>query len=154
MILDLLKELKELGDPNAFRDKDYKKLINFEVGSNLRNEISLSGMKIQDAAALLDMTPGNLDKIFNGEVGIDTPKYFALMVLLGYNPQNIMLGRNSLIYLSEFTGIEFSRYMIMDYVISELDKMIIEVNKLDDENSFEMYRIMLLKLIEAQRKRR
>ena len=154
MILDLLKELKELGDPKAFRDKENTRRINFEVGSNLRNEISLSGMKVQDAAALLDMTPGNLDKIFNGEVGIDTPKYFALMVLFGYKPLDIMLGRNGLIYLSEFTGIDISQYMIIDYVISELDKMIIEVNKLDEENSFEMYRIMLLRIMEAQRKRR
>lgn len=150
MILILLKKLKELGEPKEFRKKENLKQINFEVGSNLKKEILLKGIKVQDAAVSLDMTPANLEKIFSGKVKMDVPKLFALLVLHGINPLNVLFGRSWFAYLSEFMGENISRLMIMDYVTSALDDILIEVNKQDENFRTNLYSVMFVKILDAQ----
>ena len=151
MILEELKKMKETGDPEAFKNEDNIRMINYEVGSNLRNEIALRGLKVNDIAVSLDMSPGNLEKIFKGHVKLDTTKYFTLMVLHGFNPLDVMMGRNNVEYLSEFTGQYNNDYVIMDYAVSDFDRILIEVNKLDQEKQFKVYGQMLMKVLEARR---
>ncbi len=138
MNLDELMKLKDLNTKEEFEAAE--EWVDKVVGEELHRIIkSRDDMKVINAALSMGMTVGNLGKKFNGEHGLDTFNYMVLLVVYGIHPLRIMLGEDYASILSYLLSEINDSYVVMDFILSMFNQLLVESNKLDYEKKGKLY---------------
>lgn len=92
----MLKEMdyRELLKVDCFIEKDFVHWVNECSGNNLRNLLMEAELKQPYVASSLGIATDTLKGILRGAHAIDTAKYLGLLVNMGINPLEVIIGKH------------------------------------------------------------